>query len=197
MPELIYLIEKFLEKNVTGFSHRTYLVYKLQLLLLLILAGVFLNFLLPADIFLIVELALIVILLYELASEGREEFKGDFFAYLYFFMGAVIIVQLSWIGPALFPQLITEVYFPLGLIVLLVVFVAVFWFLFGRSYSFGKVLMSDGERLLIETEFDLRASITSKKQFLKSSKKFKNGQRVKLKLKRGVFGAVVKEIEKE
>jgi len=190
------LIEKFLEKNVSNFSHRTYLVYKMQLLLLLIIAGVFLKFLIPYELFLIAELILIVVLLYELATEGREEFREDFSAYLYFFVGLIIIAQLSWLGPVFAIDLSGMSFFFFALIILLFIFMAVFWIVFRRNYGFGKVVMSDGENCLVETEFDLRSWTVAKKHEIKSGVKFSKGERVKLRLKRGLFGPKPIEIEK-
>jgi uncharacterized membrane protein len=179
------MIFQFLEKNVEGFSRKTFAVLLMQLLLIAMAAMLFFRGYIDFVIFIAIELCLLLVYAELLFIELRKTLAEGFWKYVLFFAGIAAIIQIAWVVDFMALDGGTLQRFVYVLVVF-VVFVVGFRFVFGRNYTTGKVLIADGDMAVVETEFDL-LSFTSAGKYIVENTSAKRGQKVKVEIKGILF----------
>ncbi|MFH1697077.1 MAG: hypothetical protein ABH854_04180, partial [Candidatus Diapherotrites archaeon] len=172
------LLREILARNLEEFNYRSFIIIKLQALLVLMLLFLFLRLAVDAVIVLAVEALLSAIYIFIFFSEVKREFPAELMRYGIFFLGVLAFVQaggiMQFIGFA-------EAWHFFALIIGLAVFLVLFRMLFGRKYSPAKVLLSDGELAIAETQFDLLSFTNAGKHIVRTERKYAKGAEIRLK----------------
>ncbi|AJF60690.1 MAG: hypothetical protein QT03_C0001G1210 [archaeon GW2011_AR10] len=181
------MLKTFLEKNVKDLSYRSFIVIALQLLVFLMLLAVIAAPLLGETVFLAVNAVLILIYLKLLVIDLRKEVKEGFSRYALFFIVLPTAIQVSWIGQSIISDTITRLAFFSVLIFGLLVFFVLFKLFVVRNYTYGKVLLSDSEMAVVETDYDLLSLSNGGRFIVESKGKQPVGKKVKIKVENRFF----------
>lgn len=182
------MLREFLEKNVKDFNYRSFLIVELQLLILLMLLILFLRnavgFYLFAGAQVILSVTYLYIILVQLEKESKEEFSR----YIIFFLAVLVFVQVIWVIPAfLIKDFFYQYIFFIVALIGLLLFVLLFNLFFGRNYTKGKVLLSNGEMAVVEAQFDLLSFTNAGKYVVATDRKRNKGATVKVKIRKLLF----------
>lgn len=188
------MIEGFLEKRVQGFNSGNFLVLKLQITIILMLASVFSNFFLSFNYFLGIIALLSIYFLFVLLYEVRKKFRRDFKYFLIIFGGFFIFAQGGWIIQ-LFLLGAEKLNFSFLLLFFLIVFFVVVKLFLGKGFTKGKVLSSNGKITVVETVFDIKSFSNGGKHVFETKKKYREGEEVEIQFKKGFFGSVKKKLK--
>ncbi|MFH1256140.1 MAG: DUF2101 family protein [Candidatus Diapherotrites archaeon] len=176
------MLKAFLEKKFKDFDERSYVLIKLQVLIVAMLLALFLR---GASFyaFIALEGILAAYYLFEIFVELRKLEKEDFGKYALFFIGLFLFIQGAWL-PFVFVGGFRQV-FALGIseIIGLLLFTVLFRLLLGRNYTYGKVVSSDGKIAVVETNYDLLAFTQKGRFVVDSAGKIEPGKKVKVAVK--------------
>ena len=142
-----------------------------------------------------IEAALAVVFLFLLFSETRRLFRQEFRVYAVFFLfvfAMIIINFFNQLVPAAEIELRLKIFF--SMVTAFFVFIVLFRLFFTKKTVFGKVVSSQSRHATVETEFDLLAMVNAGRHVVKTTKKVKEGKKVELRLKQGLFGRKPVEI---
>lgn len=181
------MFREFFEKNSVDFNYGNFLVVKLQVLLVLMLLVIFLQFVLGSVWIGVIEGPLVLGYLYVLFREIRGEFAGEFKSYLVFFGIVLVFVQASWILLIVFSDLLERVNFFFYLLGGLMIFLFLFRLVFRKEEVSGKVLLSGEGLAVVELKYDLISMVKGGKFVVGSKKKYKKGEKVKVELRKGFW----------
>ncbi len=185
------MIKEFLEKNLKTFNYKNFIVTKIQVNLILMLLAGFAYYFAELNIIIFVQLILSIVFFHSLI-EVKKQFQ-EFNYFLLLFGSMYLVIQLMWINNLILP---TENKMDLGfiLIFILVVIAIVFSVLIKKNNTTGKVLSSNGTVTVIETEFDIKSLTKGEKHIIETTQKFKEGTKLKIRIKKSLFGKTVEII---
>lgn len=140
------------------------------------------------------QAALVIVYLLALFVFVRKHYAKEFWKYALFFVVLAVFVNSAWIVRFFGAKKATEYtnYFLL-IVAAMLVFVLLFRLLLGKRHATGKVLFSEGGTAVVQTDFDLLSFTNAGKYVVKTKKKLKKGQTVKLKTGVGLFYTKPKE----
>lgn len=165
-------------------------VISLGVLLVLMAALSALRIVANSSLLITADLLLAAVFFSVLHWPARQSFKRDYKRYLLFFSLWFVIVQLAFFSVLLFNPLEIGPWLFVGLVVALVALSASFRLVLGKNIVEGKVILSDSENAAVELGFDLFAGLNSGKYVVQANKKYKNGELVRVALKRKFFRKV-------
>ncbi|MCD6522734.1 MAG: DUF2101 family protein [Candidatus Diapherotrites archaeon] len=176
------LFRKYIEEH--GGTYREYVIMRLQFsVIFMFILALVLTIKFNMLIFSIL-LLLFVLNTYSTIKQFKDERDGN--AYVFFFCGlSLIAVSLGalryfvdWFSAELF----------LFYLITFILFAVVFKLVFGRNYTFGKVLLSSKEWAVVQVPFDIRSSVRNDYYAVRSKANIKKGDMVKIKIERGFLG---------
>jgi uncharacterized membrane protein len=174
------LMKKLLEKE-------SIVILLLQVLLVLMLLIPFFQFFIGIIAVSIVEMLLIAFFSF-LLFECKKLFEKNFHKILVFFSVIAVIIQASWMVNAFFPEKNLKPEINFFLLILLIAFFVLFKLFNVKNFVVGRVLSSDGKITIVETSFDFFSSTKKGKHVIETTKIFKKGEKVKLKVVKSFFG---------
>jgi uncharacterized membrane protein len=188
------MIAEFFKKNLKGFNYGNFIVTKIQVSLVLMVLVAFIYFLIDFHAIVFLELIFSLVFFHALLIEARKKFPKDFKYFLLVFGLMYIVIQMIWINNTFIP---IENRMDVGflLIFFLIVVAVIFSVLLKKNEVEGKVICSNGKVTVIETEFDLRSFTKGGKYIIETQKQFKEGKKIKVKIKKSVFGKQIEIIE--
>ena len=180
------MISEFLKENFPGFNFGNYVVAKIQIALILMLLTGFAFFLAEIYVIVLIQLILSVVFFHALLIEVKKKFSQDFRYFLLVFGTMYAVIQLVWISDLFLPAE-NRIDTGFALIFVLVVVVIIFSVLLKKKEVNATVLSSNGKITVIETEFDLRSFNKGGKYIVETEKKFGEGEKVKVKIRKSFF----------
>ncbi len=180
----------FFEKRHAGWPE--YVVFKLQLSLLLLFFFVVLYLFLPSPPTLLPMLVLSLYILSLSFTQLRRAFPEDYPAYLSF---SLLCLCLAWLLLTLRlwpPRLLAEPYpsllLPLALVLLSLLLYSLHRWRYGRDFTYGLVKEVRGGRAVVRVGYDLRSNVKPGVYLVESLVPVRKGERVKVSVERGLFG---------
>ena len=162
-------------------------------LLCLIVLGNFVKMLIGPYGFVAYE-CLCIVLFFILLYLIKKEFRGEFIRYFVYFivlLGLVLYIAVSLIEEE---KLGPRIDLFLLLILAIVVVNVLFRVVLGKHEVLGTVLLSDEKLAVVELPFDLFAGITAGKYVVETDRKFKKGEKVRVRIKQALFRRIPERV---
>ncbi len=187
------MFSKILEK-FPGYNYGNLLVLELQILIFLMLLGVILKFFVDFFLFFIFNGIIVLLFLFLLFFKIGKEFKEDFVFFAIFFGFIALLIQAIWVLHHIIEESTARIDSFFYILLIIMAFFVFYKALVGRKAIIGKVISSDGKITVVETKFDIKTFNKGGRYVIESSKKFKVGEKVKIKISSSFFGTKVGKI---
>ncbi|MEW6294758.1 MAG: DUF2101 family protein [Candidatus Diapherotrites archaeon] len=181
------------ELSEKSFGKTNFAVLQLQVAVVLMLLALFFQDIVGVEFVAGVELILSVYFFFVLFM-ARKDFLGEWKLLALFFCVIYAIIQAYWISRYFVRGAEERINIAFFLLLALFAFVIFFRVLLGRGFVFGKVLSSDGRITVVETFFDVRTFSKGGRHVIETEKNFREGKKVKLKVKNAFFGMKIDSI---
>lgn len=181
------MFKEFFEKNVTDFEYSNFLIMKMQILLVAMLLVIFFQIILESIWIYVIEGLLVCSYLFVLFKEVKKEFAEEFKAHALFFIGTLVFVQASWILLLFFKGMSEKINSFFYLLAGLIIFMTWFRVFFRKKFVIGKILLCDEEIAAVKIKYDLIGFVKGGKFIVKSNKRYKKGEKVRIEIKKGFW----------
>jgi len=181
------------EDSEKNFGKTNFVVLQLQVAVILMLLALFFQYLVGIEWVAVAELVLSVYFFFVLLW-SRKDFLGEWNLLALFFCVIFAVIQFYWISSFFLRTAEERINVAFFLLLGLFAFIVFFRVFLGRGFVFGKVLSSDGRITVVETLFDVRNFSKGGRHVIDTKKKFRQGEKVKLKIKNAFFGTKIDSI---
>lgn len=163
---------------------QNFLILQLQLLIVLILLSGFLLSFIDFSVFLAIELIIGAYFLFLLFFQTKKEFQKQFNYFLLFFGVLFVLVELSWIVQKIIPaENENQLNALFGLLFAIIAFSILFRTIFAKKSIKARIVMSEKNSAVIETDFDIFSFTKAGKYIIETNKPYPTGKEVKVQLK--------------
>ena len=174
--------------NENKFFSQNFLVLQLQIMLLLIIFSGFLLQFIDFGIFLLIEIIIAAYFWFLLLKPIKNKFNEQFKYFLLFFGIIFVLVELSWVIQKTIPASNENQLNALfALLFIMVVFAVFYRIVFGRKPLNARIIMSEKNSAVIETDFDIFSFTKAGKYIVEAGKAYPAGKDVKVLLKTAFF----------